>query len=317
MEAGVKYIYMSEGENWNRKVDHPLQSWEWGEFRRRRQEIDRQDGMLVMWTKIKYSPWCFGYIPMGKIPTKEEVGRLRELGRRRKAVGIRMEPNVSVDGVADWQAQTLGELLPGRKLFKTKTFFLDLGLSEVELLKKMHPKARYNIKVAQKHQVKVEMDDGSRIEDYLELMFGGTASRQGIYSHSPDYHRQLFENLHPSGVADLWVAKYQGKILAANIVFRFKDKIYYAYGATALEHREVMAPTLLLWEIARWGKKAGYKIFDLWGAEEGTGFTRFKEQFGGRIVETVGSYDLPVNNLLYPGFRMVEKLRWKLLRLWK
>ena len=98
------------------------------------------------------------------------------------------------------------------------------------------------------------------------------------------------------------------------MIFTFKDTAYYAYGASALEHKEVMAPTLLLWEAIRWSKQTGCKVFDLWGAEEGRGFSRFKEQFGGKLVELAGSYDLPVNPLLYPLFRLSEEMRWKILR---
>ena len=300
-----------EAEAWNKKVDHPLQCWEWGEFRKLRQPIDRVDGMLVVWTKIKFTPWCFGYIPMGKVPNDEEMKRLSDLGRRRKAIGIRLEPNQ----VLGSRLQVLERLPKGRPVFKKKTFWIDLTKSEEDLLKNMHPKGRYNIKVAQKHGVTVQ-EDNLNLSDYLDLMFGGTAKRQGIYMHSRKYHEQLWSCLKNS-VAHLFVARYQGKILTADMIFAFKDKIYYAYGASALEHREVMAPTLLLWEIARWGKLQGFKIFDLWGAEEGRGFSRFKEQFGGELVEMAGTFDLPINKWLYPLFKLTEEARWKILRILK
>ena len=83
-----------------------------------------------------------------------------------------------------------------------------------------------------------------------------------------------------------------------------------------------MAPNLLLWEIARWGKKAGYKKFDLWGAlgpqadenDPWYGFHRFKQGFGPKLVESVGSYDLILNPLLYRIYTMADKIRWRLLK---
>ena len=101
------------------------------------------------------------------------------------------------------------------------------------------------------------------------------------------------------------------------MIFRFKDTAYYAYGASALDHKEVMAPTLLLWETIRRVKQQGCKIYDLWGAEEGRGFSRFKEQFGGKLVEMAGTFDLPVNPVLYPLFKLAEGVRWKGLRMLK
>jgi lipid II:glycine glycyltransferase (peptidoglycan interpeptide bridge formation enzyme) len=305
-----------EAETWNKKVDHPLQCWEWGEFRKLRQPIDRVDGMLVVWTKIKFTPWCFGYIPMGPALTKENIKNLFDLGKKRGAIGIRVEPNIRRAELSNYQFSIFNQFLkPGRKIFKSKTFLLDLTKSEENLLKNMHPKGRYNIKVAQKHEVRVSVGDDD-FEKYLDLIFGGTAKRQGIYMHSRKYHEQLWSCLKNS-VAHLFVARYQGKILTADMIFAFKDKIYYAYGASALEHREVMAPTLLLWEIARWGKLQGFKIFDLWGAEEGRGFSRFKEQFGGELVEMAGTFDLPINKWLYPLFKLTEEARWKILRILK
>jgi lipid II:glycine glycyltransferase (peptidoglycan interpeptide bridge formation enzyme) len=287
---------------------HPLQSAEWEEFRGKRQKVSRVDGILVMWTKVPFLPLTFGYVPMSRLLEKKDIEALKREGIGQKAIGIRIEPNVT-EGVVPQG------LKKGRALFKKKTIILDLTKSEEELLKNMHSKGRYNIKVAQKHGVSVrETNKDEDFEKYLDLMFGGTAKRQGIYAHGRDYHRAMRVTLK---MAHLFVAEYEGKIITANLIFKYGDGIYYAYGASALEHKEVMAPTLLLWEIAKWGKSNGCKFFDLWGAEEGKGFSRFKEQFGGEVVELVGSYDLPINKWLYPLFRMAEEARWKILRILK
>jgi FemAB family len=305
---------VTEEEKWNQQVNHPLQSWEWGEFRAKRQPIDRQDGMLIVWTKIPFTPWVFGYIPMGKVPSNEEIKRLSDLGRKRNAIGIRMEPNAIVEN----GESRMENLKPGKPLFKKKTFILDLTQSEEELLINMHPKGRYNIKVARKHGVKIYEDSLSpnAFNKYLDLMFGGTTKRQKIYAHGRDYHQLLWASL-KNKMAHLFVAEYKNKIIAADMIFKFKDGIYFAYGASALEHKDVMVPTALLWEVTRWGKLSGCKFFDLWGAEEGKGFSRFKEQFGGKLVELAGTYDLPVNTWLYPPFRLAEEIRWKVIHLVK
>lgn len=298
-------------KNWNIQVNHPLQSWEWGEFRKIRQPISRINGMLVMWSRIPFTPWYFGYIPMGKLPDEQDIKALIIEGRRMKAIGIRMEPNLPAG------RQMPKELVMGRLLFKQKTYVLDLTRSEEELLKNMHPKGRYNIRVAQKHRVRVREDNSdTTFGKYLDLMFGGTVKRQRIYSHSREYHSQMWQIL-KNKIAHLFVAEYNNEILTADIIFVFKNKIYYAYSASKLEFKEVMAPTLLLWEIVRWGKCQSYQMFDLWGAEEGRGFSRFKEQFGADLVETAGSFDLPINKWLYPLFRVSEEVRWKILRLIK
>lgn len=300
-------------DKWDKEIDHPLQSWDWGEFRKQRQPISRTMGMLVVWTKIKLTPWYFGYVPMGKSPSGKDLEELRSEAIRMKGIGIRFEPNIGISS----KSEVLQKLPRGRPLFKPKTFIWDLTKNEEQLLKNMHPKGRYNIKVALKHGVEISEDNSDKaFKEYLNLMFSGTTKRQKIYSHERSYHRLLWNCLNGK-IAHLFTAKYQGKIIAASIIFRFKDRIYYAYGASELEHREVMAPTLMLWKIALWGKLQGYKYFDLWGAEEGKGFSRFKEHFGADLVEMAGTYDLPVNPLLYKLFRLAEEVRWKMLRIMK
>lgn len=302
-------------EDGNRQVTHPLQSYEWGEFRKFRQPVSRVNGMLVVWTKIKFTPWYFGYIPMGPVPSETDIDLLKDEARKYNALGIRMEPNIKRTELNSEQLSVISKyLIPGRNLFKPKTYLIDLTKTEEELLKNMHPKGRYNIRVAQKHGVVTREDNSPEaFEKYLDLMFSGTAKRQGIYSHGRNYHIQLWKAL-KNNIAHLFVAEYKKEIITADIIFEFNKKIYYAYSASRLENKEVMAPTLLLWEIIRWGKQNGDRIFDLWGAEEGKGFSRFKEQFGGQVVEMMGTWDLPVNKVGYRVFRLIEELRWKILR---
>src|SRR3989344_2259133 len=119
-------------DKWDGEVDHPLQSWEWGEFRKQRQPISQMNGMLVVWTKIKFTPWYFGYVPMGKWPNENDVEDLRREGKRMGAIGIRLEPNIEREKVSK-----LNLLRPGRSLFKPKTYLIDLTKSEEELLRKM------------------------------------------------------------------------------------------------------------------------------------------------------------------------------------
>lgn len=308
-------IEVMEKDGWNEKATHPLQSWEWGEFRSQRQKISRIADFLIIWTRIKTTNYYFGYCPMSRIPNENEILSIKQEAIINKGIAVRFEPNVLRDKTdLDLQKKFFYK---GRPLFKPKTYWWDLTKSEEELLKAMHPKGRYNIKVAQKHGVIVKEDDSdAAFNTYLDLMFEGTAKRQKIYAHSKTYHQQMWKFL-KGNLAHLWVAELENKIIAADLIFAFKDKLYYAYSASALEHKETMPTTLLLWEIARWGKKRGYKVFDLWGAEEGKGFSRFKEQFGAELVETVGTYDLPVNTRLYKIFRAAEELRWRILRILK
>jgi lipid II:glycine glycyltransferase (peptidoglycan interpeptide bridge formation enzyme) len=307
---------MSEATEWNQYAGHPLQTWEWGEFKRSTgNDVSRVASFQITWHKISWMPWTIGYLPKSSLPDLSEIKEIEAEAKHKRAILVRMEPDAIRQEGKRW-LRSYGEILkPGRRFFTPHTFWLYLDKPEEELLAAMHPKARYNIRLAQKKGVVVKEDNSQEaFERYLDLTFGETTERQKFYAHDREYHRKMWQHMHPSGIAHLFTASYQGKILVAWIIFGWQNKIYYPYGASSVEHRDVQAPSLMLWETARWGKKHGYQIYDLWGAEEGKGFNRFKEQFSPQLVEFIGTHDLVINSFLYPLFRLAEELRWKVLR---
>lgn len=315
----IRYELMGDEKNgeWDALVEHPLQSVAWGKFREKRQKVTKlariEDGVivriwLIIWTRVPGVNRCFGYIPMGGLCDQRDIKELIKIGKTNKAIGIRMEPNLGIGNKKIFEDLNLYK---GRNLFKQKTYIWNLQLSEEKLLANMHQKARYNIKVADKHGVEVE-ENNQAINDYIEMLFEGTVKRQKVGMHDKTYQINMFEILNNLGVAKMFTAKYKGQILSIVIIYLWKNKIYYAYGANSLIHKEVMAATKLIWEVAKWAKKSGYDYFDLWGTEEGKGFGRFKEQFGAELVTQVGSFDLAVNRIEYLLFRIVEEIRWRI-----
>lgn len=310
----------TDNKNWNEHITHPLQSWEWGEFRKAMGiDVVRTKHGQLTFHRVPYTPWVIGYFPKGPQPTPEMLHDLKLLGASKHAIFIQLEPNIVVS-----QNDTL---IPGLRrshhpLFTKYTFVLDLTTPEEDLLKAMHSKTRYNLRIAQKHDVTVSEDNSeAAFTEYLRLN-EETTGRQGFFAHNTQYHQTMWRMMHGSGIAHLFTATYQGEILAAWILFAWNKTLYYPYGTSSREHREVMAPTLLLWEIVRWGKANGFTSFDLWGAmgpEPDTkdpwfGFHRFKQGFNPLLVEHIGSFDLVINPLLYKLYTLADTVRWFLLK---
>ncbi|HLD25208.1 MAG TPA: peptidoglycan bridge formation glycyltransferase FemA/FemB family protein [Patescibacteria group bacterium] len=300
-------------------TDHPLQSSAWGEFRKAMGiDVVRFNTWHLTFHNIPYTPYTIGYFPKGPTPTPRMISKLVELGKSKCAIFIQLEPNVSR---ITFHVSRLRK--SHHPLFTKYTFVLDLTKSEEELLQSMHSKTRYNLKIAAKYGVKVNEDNSPEaFHEYLRLS-EETTERQGFYAHNKLYHQTMWKIMRGAGIAHLFTATYQGKTLAAWIIFAYGKTIYYPYGASSREHREVMAPTLLLWEIARWGKSHGFTSFDLWGAlgpnpdprDPWFGFHRFKQGFNPQLVEFVGSYDLVINPLLYQLYKLADILRWAILKL--
>ena len=296
-------------------VLHPLQSQAWGDFRKAMGiDVVRTHDWQLTFHTIPHTPWTAGYFPKGPKPTQKMIEELKKLGKQKHAIFIQLEPNTTKKV----------HLTPSHHpLFTKYTFMLDLTKPEDELLAAMHPKTRYNIKVAQKHNVVIQEDNSpAAFAQYLRLT-AETTDRQGFFAHNPDYHRTMWKIMHDAGIAHLFTASFEGDVLSAWIVFVWGDTVYYPYGSSSRNHREVMAPTLLLWEIAKWAKRKGLKYFDLWGAmgpepdvhDPWYGFHRFKQGFNPRLVEFAGSFDLILQPFLYRLYTLADTLRWKFLKL--
>lgn len=331
---------------YNRLVTHPLQSFEWGEFRKktgvkviRRGIIQHDklvDGFTLTLHRVPKTPWKIGYLPKGRMPTKEFLLALKQIGREEKCIFIQLEPNVRKEEIDDREYSLMREmedvgLRPAaHPIFTKYTFVLDLTRTEEELMKNLHPKTRYNIRVAQRHHVSVaERNTNEAFETYLRLT-EETTRRQRFFAHTLDYHRIQWQTLPHIAKppfdelsSHLLVATYNLKILVAWIVFVFKDTLYYPYGASSREHRETMAGTLMMWEAIKFGKRLGLKRFDMWGAlgpdpdhlDSWYGFHRFKQGFRPEHIELVGSFDLVINPFLYRLFVITDKLRWLVLKI--
>jgi lipid II:glycine glycyltransferase (peptidoglycan interpeptide bridge formation enzyme) len=310
------------------KNAHPLQSLEWGKFREKTGvKVVNENNLLLTIHPVPHTKSAIGYLPKGPLPTQKMLDELRQIGKRENCVFIQLEPNVEYSEKLDSEMKKLGLIPAAHPLFTQYTFVLDLTKSEEELLKNMSQKTRYNIRVAERKGVKVSEDNSDKtFEEYLKLT-RETTSRQNFYAHSEKYHRLMWETLReksPDGLtAHLFKAAYDNEILVTWILFVMGDTLYYPYGASSNNHREVMASNLMMWEAIKFGKQLGLKKFDMWGAlgpnpnpkDPWYGFNRFKEGYGGSLVEFIGSFDFVINQKMYFAYKLLNRVRWTILRL--
>jgi len=201
------------------------------------------------------------------------------------------------------------KLIPAGQIQPRQTLILDLAKSEEELLSAMKPKTRYNIKVAQKHCVKIDEGDGY-FADFWRLL-RQTADRDEFTTHDEDYYRKMLETLSPSGIMKLVAASYDGKVVAANLVVFFGDWCCYLHGASDYACRDKMAPQLLQWETILLAQSLGKKYYDFWGVDENKwpGVTRFKTGFAPETAFTsyAGAFDLPLNKFWYWIYKLLKR----------
>lgn len=310
---------------------HPLQSYLWGEFRKKTGvKTIVIDNLLLTVHPVPHTKYTIAYLPKGPDINKKMLDNLWDLGKKENCIFIQIEPNVEKKR-KEYNFKYLYK--SSRPLFTKYTFVLDLTKSEEELLRNMHPKTRYNIKLAEKRGVRIGEDNSENaFEQYLRLT-KETTKRQNFYAHGPKYHKLMWETLKPKTAgqkintatlsAHLLKATYKKETLVCWIVFVLGDTLYYPYGSSSEKHREVMASNLMMWEAIRFGKSLGLKKFDMWGAlgpnpnrkDPWYGFHRFKQGYGPKLVEFVGSYDFVINKKMYELYKILNKFRWIVLKL--
>jgi len=330
----LRSISGKQKSQYNKLVTHIIQSWEWGEARLSlgisvlRYGIFKNRGLSTVFQltlhHIPFTKKFVGYLPKGPFPDKELAEALIKIGKDHDCAFIKVEPDViAIRQMAEKQSSLDPVFISSPKpLFTKYNFVLDLTKSEEELLKNMHPKTRYNIRIAQKHNISVEERvDDEAFEIYLKLYFE-TTKRQGYHGHNEEYHRKVWNILKDASMARLLIAFYTKPYtlnpipLTCWMLLNFKDTLYYPYGGSSRDHPEVMANNLAAWETIKLGKRMGLKKFDMWGAlgpnanakDPRYGFHRFKQGYGGQLIEYIGTYDLVFNWPLYWAFTAIDKL---------
>jgi lipid II:glycine glycyltransferase (peptidoglycan interpeptide bridge formation enzyme) len=275
--------------------------------------------------------------PIMKLDPSTTLGMTNviNLARRNKAGWIRIDPE---------NDQTLELIknnisLPIKKaphdMQPREILVMDISKSEEELLAGMKSKTRYNINLAEKKGVSLritnlyEYTNSNDVDRFVELV-KITAKRNKITSHPENYYRKMLEVI-PSDILKLYVAEYENKIIAANLVIFYGDTATYLHGATDDEYRNVMAPYLLQWQAIKDAKKMGYRFYDFGGISTNylptgqagesdtniritnnwSGITKFKTGFTPTTepVKFPGSFDLVINTPKYFIYRLASRLR--------
>ncbi|OGZ33601.1 MAG: hypothetical protein A2Y98_01560 [Candidatus Portnoybacteria bacterium RBG_19FT_COMBO_36_7] len=318
-------------EDWNKFVLEQdgsfLQSWEWGEFQKAigRQvfylKVDSYQSLIIKHDLALGKSYL--YCPRGPIASlnlKVESEKLKiielflkeikELAKQENAIFVRVEPT---RGIAEDDLRKAGFIRAQKEVQPSRTLILDLNLSEEELLAQMHEKTRYNIGLAQRKGISVtlrKLEDGEEAFEKFWQLLNQTAKRQKISIFSRDYYkRQMtiksgqFENL-------LFIAAYQGKAIAANLVIFFGNTATYLHGGSDNVYRAQMAPHLLQWEQIKEAKRRDCRTYDFWGIDENNwpGITRFKNGFGGREVQYIGTFDLILKQAWYSAYVLIKKV---------
>ncbi len=189
--------------------------------------------------------------------------------------------------------------------------------TEDEVLKGMNQQWRRNIKKAAKEGVEVTRGDLTDLKAFHDL-YAHTAERDHFTPRPLSYFQTMFEAMsaeEPDRIT-LWLGRHEGDLVAATVSVRVGTHVWYSYGASSSEKREVRGSNAVQWAMIQDALAKGAEIYDLRGITDTldsddphVGLIQFKVGTGGEAVEYAGEWDMPLNPLLYKGFELYLKRR--------
>ena len=310
---------------------HILQTWEWGQVKaftgwKPLPMVLERDGQVVgaililkRRLPIPGLERSIFYAPRGPVIDVHDrelfaalITEVRKLARKHRAIFLKIDPDVPASD------EEFVRLLRENGFKKTVTaegfegvqptfvFRLDISPSEEELLGRMSSKTRYNIRLAVRKGVKVyPMETKEQLPVFYSIL-KETAERDNFLIRGYDYFSTIWDELVPQGLARFFLAEYEGKVIAGTLALKLGSKVWYSYGASCNQHRNVMPNYLLQWSMIRWAQQEGCTLYDFRGVsgelrEDNPlyGLYRFKKGFGGEFVEFVGEWDKVFSPFFY------------------
>lgn len=248
----------------------------------------------------------YGYAPRPVIADgRAFLALMGEVGARQRAIFFRVEPEEELKiHNAKFRIYEAPAVQP------LETIVIDLSHDDDALLAAMHPKTRYNIRVAERHGVVVSERRGEGVfQDFWRLLTA-TAARDGFRIHPRPHYEHLLQSNSASFSNELFFATYRGEAAAVALVNFYSGVATYLHGGSERTLGHLMAPHLLQWHIIREARRRGCRAYDLWGIDEThwPGVSRFKKRFGGSVRRYPGAFDVVFQPFAYQLYRTARTL---------
>ena len=292
--------------------------WQWDAIAVRGEDGAIRGSLAVMTRKVPgigrtLMYGCRG--PVCDLDDRETFSQLLDgakvLAKKYKSYVIKIDPDVPSSNTAfSSMLQSFGfrakeggknfEAIQPRYVFRMNVE----GKTEEELLANFHQKWRYNIRLAERKGVTVRICGKEMVPAFSDLMLT-TGVRDGFVTRKPEYFAAMLDNLGEH--ARLYMAFDPNDTpIAGTLAIHYGDKVWYLYGASSNEHRNLMPNYLLQWRMIQWAVETNCRIYDFRGVSGDVsednplyGLFRFKQGFGGDFTEFVGEMDLVLSPVIY------------------
>ncbi len=352
-------ITNTEVYKWNEFIESTpystiLQFWQWGEIKRSegwepyRLAFQVNDEIVIAsQVLIKSAPLLgnYLYVPYGPVFHKVEnfekylpdfLNDLKKFSQEKNCFVIEFDPLIgelqeqenSSESILPYLDKKIREVLQdngfqiSKRNFQPKyKLFYDLTKSEEELMMQMKKNTRYNVRLAEKKGVEVEITKMSsprareKIDQFYDLLLETQKRAKGYPIRPKSTFEQLLGEFKDLDNLEIFTASYQGDVIAMNISEFTNYWSSSFYGASNRLHPEVKAAYLLRWKSIQRAKEKGCKVYDFWGivpdSKQHQGYSEAKIRFGGTRMDTYGLFAFPLSNWRYQVWDKLLPLRAK------
>ncbi len=337
-QQGLAATRACDAVHWNALVEESAtgnvtQTWEWGELRNlgpmHRLAVADTDGhylaaMLMVEDRAPVIQRPYLYAPRGPVcadPAGPALPLLWEaaarLARERGAFMLKVEPNVPADDRA-WLT-ALEDAKLRRNPYAThprRSWVLDIRPDEATLLKQMHNKWRYNIKLAERRGVTVRAGTTQADRDLFYRLYQETATRDGFFIHPQAHYDAILTLFAARDAAVLLLAEYAGEPIAGLIAVRCGAVTTYMFGASSNAHREHMPNHLTQWTAIQWARAHGCATYDfraiaevLEPDEDLYSLYTYKRGYGGTSILALETHDAVYQPAIYWAYRQALQIK--------
>lgn len=251
------------------------------------------------------------YIPRGPIGTVATttfpalLSKAVVVASKSGASFLRIEPPIESFGTVKPVLKEFGFTRHKEFIQIRATGYVDLTPLPNDILARFKSKTRYNIRLSERHGVKLRIATEMSDLDSFYKMTVVTGERDGFAVHGQEYYNRIWHTCQPDR-GHLLIASVEEQDVAALFTVRCGSVATYLYGASTGAHRRAMPNYCLQWNAMKWGREMGCTTYDLWGMQDPeisndpmAGVNRFKEGFRPEPILHPGAYDLKLNQLAY------------------
>ncbi len=301
----------------------------------------REDGKIVAAMMLLIQPVplnsTFIYAPRGPVCDVYDIDLVNRLikeaepiAKKYKSYVLKFDPQVIYDEKLDTMYKKAGYKTTGYKpdaddlIQPGHNMVLNIdGKTEEELMKSFAEKTRYNIRLSGRKGVTVrysrDVEDLKKFYEIYEI----TTIRDKIGKRPYEYFERMLEAYDETKLR-IYIAEHEGQALAAAIATNIGGELFYVYGASSNEKRNLMPNYAMQMAMIRWGIETGCKTYNFGGVlnlDPNNGLYKFKIGFCREegLEEYIGEINKVYKPFIYflykVGMPMKRKLGRKLRKL--